>query len=117
MTFREQYPQAFEDNLQTIWVSEEAAKRADWTFAHGDAFLEDILGCSWAEAYENFALTQRINRRKRWIAKHRNLYKIGRWIRSRYYLMTMFLSLSRPSYELGPCLAWKLATDLWLDRP
>ena len=36
------YPMAFEDDHGTIWISQQCADYADWTYEHGDAFLGDI---------------------------------------------------------------------------
>ena len=44
MTLREKYPEAWEDEKGTIWISQPAAESADWTYEHGDAFLENVIG-------------------------------------------------------------------------
>ena len=37
MTLLEKYPNAYEDDKGTIWVSQQAAESADWSYKNGDA--------------------------------------------------------------------------------
>ncbi|CAN5951002.1 unnamed protein product [Sphagnum jensenii] len=73
MTLRDKYPNAYEDEKGTIWVSQQAAEAADWSFEFGDAFLDNILGWDWREAEENFQSCQRRDKRRAFWKQHPRL--------------------------------------------
>jgi hypothetical protein len=114
MKLREMYPQAFEDERGTIFVSEDAAKSADWTYEHGDAFLEDVLGWSWADAEDNFALSQQIKRRKAFWKRHPHLRSVCRFALSRYRFTMLFSSIVWRDWNgrISWPTAWMIAHDV-----
>lgn len=117
-TLRDKYPHAFEDDKDTIWVSREACEAADWTYKHGDAFLDDILGWDWQNAEENFTISQREAKRKAFWKAHPRLRSTCWFLRSWYGALAMFAgTVGRDYYgRITPALAWRLASDLWLKR-
>ncbi len=110
------YPNAYEDDKGTIWVSKEAADTADWTYEHGDAFLEGILGLSWAEAEECFIEAQKIRRHREWWKSHPRIRDAWWWIRCHWGFTSMLLSTVWRDWHgrITPSLAWTLAGDMWL---
>lgn len=121
MTFQQKYPEAYEDDLGTVWVNKAAADAGklefDSNFAHGDAFLDDILGWSMAEAIENWAGCQKIAKRKAFWKAHPILRDLW-WFLLRHYRFTaMFLGTVWREWHgvrISWSLAWQLAGDLWL---
>jgi hypothetical protein len=118
MTLLEKYPAAYEDEKGTIWASQQAAKSADWTYKHGDAFLEGILGWDWANAEENFVSCQREDKRREFWKSHPYLRDTFWFVLRWYRALAMFCgTVGRDWYgRIGPSLAWQLASDLWLKE-
>lgn len=110
------YPQAFEDEKGNIWVSEESCLSADWTYAHGDAFLEGILGWDWDNAVENFIYAEALRRKREFWRRHPILRRMWRFLWTRYHFVSMFSrTVWRDWYgRISWSLAWKLSSDLWL---
>lgn len=117
MTLRDKYPDAYQDDNGTVWVSQHAAKSADWTFSKGDGFMEDILGGSWTDAEENFASCQRANKRKEFWNVHPRLWAILWGIRCWYGALSLFLRTvwrDWHGHRIPWSTAWEMASDLWL---
>src|ERR1700743_1175471 len=120
MTFEQKYPEAYEDECGTVWVSKAAADAGkvefDSDFANGDAFLNDVLGWSMAEAIENLAECEKIARRKAFWGTHPRLHDTCWFILRHYRFTSMFLGIVWRDWHgrISWSLAWKLAGDLWL---
>jgi hypothetical protein len=111
-----EYPDAFEDDKGTIWTSQKAAQDADWTYKHGDAFLENILGWGWINALENYDYCLRERRRKAFWKAHPRLRDTVWFLRCWYGALALFCGTVGRDWEgrISPSLAWTLASDLWL---
>lgn len=116
MTFQQKYPEAFEDDKGTVWTCKAAADPADWDLVHGDAFMEDILGWSLAEAEENYALSVQIEAQKAFWRSHPRLRAFCEFVRRRCGFTSLFLrTVWRDFYgRISWATAWKIAGDLWL---
>ena len=116
MTLREKYPDAYEDDHGTIWVSQQAAESADWTYEHGDAFIDDILGYDWENADENLLHLQRQDKRKAFWKAHPVLRDVFWFIRSRYGFLSLFSrTVWRDWYgRISWSTAWSISRDIWL---
>lgn len=116
MKMSDVYPNAYEDDKGTIWTSREMAEEADWTYAHGDAFMEEILGWSWEDAEENFVLCQFEAKRKEFWRKHSHLRTVLWFLKRRWRFTALFLSIVwRDWYgRISWSTAWTISRDLWL---
>lgn len=117
MTFQQKYPEAFEDDCGTVWVSKQAAEAADWTYEHGDAFLAGILGWSMVEALDNFAECQRGAKRRAFWTAYPRLRDTWWFLLRHYRFASMFArTVWRDFYgvRISWATAWKIAGDLWL---
>jgi len=116
VTLRERYPDAFEDDKGTIWVSQTAAERADWTFEHGDGFLADTLGWSWADAEESWAMCEAQAKRRVFWQAHPHLLAVMRFLRCRWGFVRLFCAtVWRDWYgRISWNTAWKISRDIWL---
>lgn len=116
MTLLDKYPAAYEDEKGTIWISEQAAESADWTYENGDAFMENILGWDWADAEENFLSCQRQEKRRAFWSAHPRL-RCALWFIRRWYgaLSLFFRTVWRDWYgRISWSTAWKIASGIWL---
>ena len=116
MTILDKYPNAYEDDRGTIWVNQQAAESADWSFGFGDAFLDNILGWSWQDALDNFDECQRRDDRRAFWTSHPRLrsllWFLTRWSRA----LWMFSRIVwRDWYgRISWSTAWEISRDLWL---
>lgn len=116
MTFEQKYPEAYEDECGTVWVNKAAAEAADWTYAHGDAFLGEVLGWSMADALENWEGCKKLAKRRAFWKAHPHLRDAWWFVLRRYRFTNMFLStVWRDWYgRISWSTAWQMAGDLWL---
>lgn len=116
MKFEQKYPEAYEDECGTVWVNKAAEEAADWTYEHGDAFLENVLGWSMAEAIENWEGYQKLAKRRAFWAAHHWLRDTLWFVQRRYRFTEMFLStVWRDWYgRISWSTAWAMSRDLWL---
>jgi hypothetical protein len=112
------YPQAFEDDHGTIWISREHAIAADWTYEHGDAFLEGILGWDWNNAVENRQYTLAKQKKQAFWAQHPILHRVCRFLVTRKNFIRMFCgTVWRDWYgRISWSTAWKIASDVCLKE-
>jgi hypothetical protein len=108
------YPNAYEDNRGTIWVSEESSHQE--TDSYQDAWVEDVLGWDWENAYENFAICQRVAKRRAFWKAHPHLWKIILFLRRRRNFVMMFSGIVwRDWYgRISWSTAWKISKDVCL---
>jgi hypothetical protein len=119
VTFAEAYPNAYEDDLGTIWTSHDDYLVAKEAMAfEGDWWAEFILGWCWKEAEENFALCLKQARRRAFWKRHPVAHEVKWFLWTRWNFLSMFCGIvwreCCAEYRIGPSLAWKLAGDLWL---
>lgn len=116
MMLLEKYPDAFEDDKGTIWSSRQAAEAADWTYEHGDAFLDEILGWDWENAEENLVLCLREEKRKKFWKSHPHLRDVLWFLRRWYGALSLFSrTVWRDWYgRVSWSTAWTIASDVWL---
>lgn len=116
MTLLEKYPDAYEDEKGTIWISQQAAQDADWTYENGDAFLEGILGWGWGNAEENFAFCQREAKRRAFWKAHPWLRAVCLFVRQRWRFVSLFSrTVWRDWYgRISWSTAWKISKDIHL---
>jgi hypothetical protein len=116
MELKEKYPDAYEDDRGTIWVSRQDAEAADWTYKHGDAFMENILGWHWEDAEANYLSCRARDKRRAFWKAHPRLRYILWFIRCWYGALSLFSrTVWRDWYgRISWSTAWQLASDLWL---
>lgn len=110
------YPLAFEDDHNTIWTSQKAAEAADWTYAHGDGFMDEILGWDWDDAVQNYQVTIEKRRKREFWQRHPALRRVVKFIVARWRFVSLFCGIVwRDWYgRISWSMAWKMAGDVCL---